>query len=119
MSTISVKFLVREAHVEFNVAWAAGLIEGEGCFTLHSDKKRPYFLLDMTDKDVLQNFQQVFPETNLRGPYSHKNKPQHKERWRIDAYGQKCVQIMEAVYPYMGTRRKLKIEELLNLPTIS
>ena len=99
--------------MESNYAWAAGLIEGEGCFTYHSDGKRPYFLMDMTDKDVLQKFQVVFPETNLRGPYLHKNKPLHKERWRIDAYGDKCVHIMKAVYPWMGQRRKNKIDELL------
>lgn len=98
--------------MEFNIPWAAGLIEGEGCFTWHSDGKRPYFLLDMTDKDVLENFQKVFPETNLRGPYFHKNKPHTKARWRIDAYGNKCETIMDAVYPYMGYRRKDRIDDL-------
>lgn len=97
-----------------DIAWAAGLIEGEGCFTLHSDMKRPYFLLDMTDKDVLERFQEVFPNTNLRGPYKHKNKEHHKPRWRVDAYGDACVYIMQSVYPYMFTRRKEKIDELIS-----
>ena len=99
--------------MEVSVAWAAGLIEGEGCFTKHSDGKAPYFLMDMTDKDVLEHFQKVFPNTNLRGPYVHKNKPIHKPRYRIDAYGENCKYIMKAVFPYLGDRRKKKVLEFL------
>lgn len=105
---------VKGVCVVYDIAWAAGLIEGEGCFTLHSDGKRAYFIMDMTDKDVLENFQKVFPNTNLRGPYVHKNKPHQKSRWRIDAYGDKCTEVMKAVYPYMGIRRKAKINSLLD-----
>lgn len=114
MSTIFVRYRVKVGLVESNIAWAAGLIEGEGCFTLHSDGKRPYFLMDMTDKDVLEKFQVVFPNTNLRGPYIHKNKPKHKERFRIDAYGDKAIIIMKSVYPYLGQRRKARVDELLS-----
>lgn len=98
---------------EIDLAWAAGLIEGEGCFTWHSDGKRPYFLLDMCDIDVLQKFKTIFPETNFRGPYMHKTKQNQKPRYRIDAYGDKCRHIMQTVYPWLGERRKAKIEELI------
>ena len=97
---------------ETDIAWAAGLIEGEGCFTLHS-KKHPYFLLDMTDKDVLEKFHKIFPFTNLRGPYTNPKKPLHKERWRVDAYGPKARHIMLLVSPYLCSRRVAKINELL------
>lgn len=103
---------VRAAFVVFDISWAAGLIEGEGCFTWHSAGKAPYFLLDMCDKDVLENFQRVFPDTSLRGPYFHKGREHYKPRFRIDAYGSKCCLIMDAVYDYMGERRKMKIDEL-------
>lgn len=95
-----------------DIAWAAGLIEGEGCFTLHS-KYHPYFLLDMCDLDVLQKFQSIFPEASLRGPYYHKDRPTQKARWRVDAFGPKCITIMTSVLPYMGLRRREKINELL------
>lgn len=100
--------------MESNYAWAAGLVEGEGCFTWHSDGKRPYFLMDMCDEDVLRKFQIVFPETSLRGPYFHKYKVNQKPRFRIDAYGDKCITIMKAIYPWLGERRKAKIDELLS-----
>lgn len=96
-----------------DIAWAAGLIEGEGCFTWHSAGKHPYFLMDMADKDVLEDFQQVFPFVNLRGPYTNKKKPLNKDRYRVDAFGPKAIQIMKAIYPYMGIRRKTKIDEFI------
>lgn len=98
---------------DVDIAWAAGLIEGEGCFTWHSDGRHPYFLMDMTDKDVLVKFQTIFPDTNLRGPYAHKNKPQHKPRYRVDAFGPKALHVMQTVYSYMGDRRKAKMDEFL------
>ncbi len=95
---------------DLDIAWAAGLIEGEGCFTLHS-KYHPYFLLDMCDKDVLEKFHKIFPNSNFRGPYTHSN-PTHKDRWRVDAFGPKCIEIMNAVFPYMCKRRQEKITAL-------
>jgi len=97
--------------VNTNIAWAAGLIEGEGCFTSHTNS--PYFLMDSTDEDVLRKFQVVFPFTTFRGPYNHQHKEHYKPRWRVDAFGPKAVIVMEAVYDYMGTRRKEKIDQLL------
>lgn len=93
------------------VIWAAGLIEGEGCFTLHS-KNHPYFLLDMCDRDVLETFHSVFPFTNFRGPYTNPKKPKHKPRYRIDAFGPKAYALMAAVYPFLLSRRQAKIKDL-------
>ncbi len=96
---------------ETELAWAAGLIEGEGCFTKHTNA--PYILVDMTDKDIIQRLYGIFPFGIMRGPYSNKTKPQHKPRWRFDAFGPKAKIIMEAIRPYMGERRGAKIDELL------
>lgn len=94
-----------------DIAWAAGLIEGEGCFTVHS-KHHPYFLLDMCDLDVLEKFHSVFPNTTLRGPYTDGKRPDYKPRYRVDAFGPKCIEIMDIVYPYLCSRRQAKITEL-------
>lgn len=97
---------------ETDLAWAAGLIEGEGCFTLHS-KKHPYLLVDMCDKDVIERLKTVFPFGNIRGPYISKKKPTHKPRWRFDAFGGKARHIMIYLYPYLCERRRAKINELM------
>lgn len=91
--------------------WAAGIIEGEGCFTLHTGQ--PYLLLDMTDKDVIESLKEVFPFGNLRGPYLHKNKENNKPRWRFDAYGKKAYAIAMIVFPFLKQRRQDKIKELI------
>lgn len=97
---------------DVEIAWAAGLIEGEGCFTKHTG--HPYLLVDMTDKDVLERLKEIFPTGTIRGPYSHKHKEHHKPRWRFDAFGTKAIPIINAVYPYLLSRRKEKVDSLLN-----
>lgn len=92
-----------------DIAWASGLIEGEGCFTLHTGA--PYFLLDSTDQDVVVKLHSIFPCTTMRGPYTDKSAT-NKPRWRVDAFGPKAVIVMDVVYPYMCSRRKNKIDEL-------
>jgi len=92
--------------------WAAGVVEGEGCFTCHS-KNHPYFLMDMCDLDVLTKFQTVFPMVSLRGPYYDKKSPQYKARYRVDAFGPKAVTVMMALYPFLLSRRQEKIRELM------
>lgn len=95
------------------IAWAAGLVEGEGCFTRHGNTFM--FLLDSTDKDVLENFKIVFPYVNLRGPYVNKNRPHNKPRYRIDAHGPKAVLIGKTILPYLCSRRSSKFLELLDI----
>lgn len=93
--------------------WAAGLIEGEGCFTLHTNQ--PYLLLDMTDEDVIKELKEVFPFGNVRGPYYHKNKEHNKPRYRFDAYGKKAYAVAVMVFPFLKSRRQQKIVELVNI----
>lgn len=98
---------------DLQIAWAAGILEGEGCFTEHSG--HPYILVDMTDKDVIEKLLSVFPTGTMRGPYLHHKRPQYKPRWRFDAFGTKAVPIMLKVLPYMCSRRTDKIKQLLSL----
>lgn len=102
--------------MEVKIAWAAGIIEGEGCFTEHSGL--PYILVDMTDKDVILRLHEVFPSGNVRGPYTHKTKPHNKPRWRFDVFGSKAIPVMKTLLPYMGERRTEKISQLLQLKKV-
>ena len=99
---------------DIDLAWAAGLLEGEGCFTIHS-KKHPYILVDMCDKDVIEKLHTIFPFGNVRGPYRHKDRPDNKDRWRFDAYGPKARHIILHLFPYMGSRRKQRMQQLMEL----
>jgi len=101
---------------ELEIAWAAGIIEGEGCVTLHSE--HPYLTVDMTDRDVIEKLVIIFPTATFRGPYFHKSKPQHKPRFRFDAFGTKALPILREIYPYMLSRRKARIDEVLKVSEV-
>lgn len=94
-----------------DVIWAAGLIEGEGCFTSHTNQ--PYLLVDMTDEDVIHKLHSIFPFGIMRGPYHHKKHPNNKPRYRFDAFGKSAYAIAIMIYPFLCSRRQEKITELI------
>lgn len=93
------------------LAWLAGLLEGEGCF--YREGGRPAIAVNMTDRDVVER------AAILAGGYrvSEKRAPSDLARRRRPSYrfrvtGPKAVALMRALHPYMGSRRREKIEEL-------
>ena len=97
-----------------DIAWIAGLLEGEGCFTNSSQSPhRPKIQLCMTDSDVvvraakLLKCHKVTEQKNL----TKKN----KKIYRATLYGRRAASWMMTLYPLMGERRQKRIEELLTL----
>lgn len=95
-----------------DIAWAAGFFEGEGCISV-TKAGYPVLTITSTDKDVLLRFQRIF--NGAGGLYPRlKRQPHHKDAWvwntgrRAD-----CKMILEAMLPYLGSRRTAKAEEVL------
>ena len=99
------------------LAWLAGLLEGEGTFfTVRSQPagcRRSYFYplvaLGMTDADVVARVAGIFGVgwrlvSNTRGK---------KKYYRTVATGSRAANIMRAILPFMGERRAAKIREVL------
>jgi len=91
------------------IAWAAGLFEGEGCTYPNHRKDRPnpvpVMCLSTTDKDVLERFVQVVGV----GPMSARSKkqPQYKQQWVWTISGFERVQAIGAAFwPWLGERRR-------------
>lgn len=100
---------------EFEIAWLAGLLEGEGSFILYSWKGRPKYhcpriQLTMTDKDVIEKVSNLL-STTLYGPYKYG--VSKKETYQIQVNGKAAIPILEKILPYMGERRSIKIKGLL------
>ena len=111
-----------------DLAWVAGLVEGEGCFAVekisYEVAGRMYltfrggFYLNMTDYDVMKKASEILG-LKLNGPYNRVNKKRKdggecKPYWRIETRKQSKVrEICELLYPYMGERRRSKIREVL------
>jgi len=102
------------------LAWVAGLIEGEGCFFVTERKTERYgpyryarVTVCMTDHDTLALLRAVTGVGTIERPRERKN-PRHKpiSQW-IVCRNEEAVQLMLAIYPLMGMRRQAKIREVL------
>ena len=47
------------------IAWAAGILEGEGYFGA-SDRKYPYLSIEMTDRDILEKLKKILPFGDIK-----------------------------------------------------
>lgn len=104
-------------------AWLAGLMEGEGSFGVrdggpHRGARRGLIAkLKMTDKDVVEKAKEIMPAC---GPYVHNdNRPKHSTTYEVQWYGQRAENLMTRILPYMGERRKAKIDKCLSAPNLS
>jgi hypothetical protein len=89
------------------LAWLAGLLEGEGTFIAATAKYPVYLSLNMTDADVVRRV-----ATWWRVAVSHPRvqQPHHKPSFRCMVRGQRAVDWMRRLQPFMGERRTCAID---------
>ena len=95
---------------DVELAWVAGLLEGEGSFMTKTGGNSPKIQCTMTDLDVLERLQ------ILMGGRIHPVKTR-MAHWK-DAYmwtlnGQPAADAMKALYPWMASRRRETIDRVL------
>jgi hypothetical protein len=91
------------------IAWLAGIIEGDGCIGFN---RTPNVIVAMTDKDVVERVAKLF------GKHCHQCPPHGKGLktvYTAKVHATDAIGIMEAIRPYMGKRRTKKIKEVLKL----
>ena len=107
---------------EAETAWVAGLLEGEGCFTVSYTKDSPVVRVQchMTDKDALDRLATTVGHGTVRGPIRFSEETLARQ----DFVNKKpmyywCVmkrevvdEMLETLLPWMGERRSLRIVEL-------
>ena len=89
------------------IEWAAGLFEGEGCIT-HNSNGKPKLSLNMTDLDVMEDFQRIVGVGNIhprKGKYKANWKPAYE--WTMSKQSE-VERILLAMLPYFGQRRAYK-----------
>jgi outer membrane protein assembly factor BamA len=97
-----------------DIAWAAGLFEGEGCISLPSNHSVS-LKLKMTDRDVVERLHALFPCPKIEVKnYATSSNPNYKTQygWNITD-GKEITRILNLFMPYFGQRRKAKAQELL------
>jgi hypothetical protein len=89
-----------------NLAWAAGLFEGEGCITRRQGVQTN-LVMTMTDEDVVRRFHAIIGHGKVYGPY--KTKTGVKLQWRWACTGSKhCIAVLAALWCFLGERRKAR-----------
>ena len=114
--------IVEFTHVTLlDIAWLAGLIEGEGYFTVTKRPKYPKAVypavgLAMTDGDVVARAAGMMraisgSDANVR---TRRHGLSTKPMYAVSFCGSYAVPIMRTLLPFMGQRRKARINELLD-----
>jgi hypothetical protein len=94
-----------------DIAWAAGLFEGEGTVGTQetAERIRVRFALAMTDEDVVRRFRRILGVGHVNGPNWHKGST--KPQWRWSATKRADVAIVsDLLYPFLGERRRNALE---------
>ena len=96
-----------------DIAWMAGIIEGEGCIH-YSSGSSPTISVVMSDKDVIDKVSFLFG-IKTYGPFSQKREgKKYKPQWKAIVFGARAVGWMMTIYSLMGERRRAKIGEVLS-----
>ena len=91
---------------EQKLIYFAGLMDGEGCFTLsrHGGGKRPIVQLQMTDKNIIELFAKYFNLVVRELNSPSRQNPKWKQLYQARAECQKAYPIIKALYPYLSTK---------------
>ena len=95
------------------IAWAAGLFEGEGCMSFDDNLAR--IKLSMTDKDVVERFAKIF-NLKANGPYYYSGHRSHYKPYYVTNSKKQSVvrDIVSTLLPYFGDRRAHKALDILD-----
>ena len=93
------------------VAWAAGLFEGEGCFTISA--RYPRVKLNSTDEDVLRRFHDTVGVGQVRVDDSLRGRG-YKRQWEWYVGNREGVKVViDLLWPWLGQRRRARAAQLL------
>lgn len=97
-----------------DLAWVAGIIEGEGSISVRSNGLIEVHV-NMTDLDVIQRLAAITGVGRVTGPAKP---PRYKAHWKPIAYWQVARQddtaaLLMTIFPFLGARRRAKAAEAL------
>lgn len=100
----------RELHFDTRqLAWLAGLMEGEGSFARGSPAKprRPLTSIAMTDEDIIRRVCELW---GTRVWLIKARNPRHKPVYRTELVGGSAVAMMALLRPHLCARRQAQID---------
>lgn len=104
---------------EVELAWLAGLLEGEGSFLMYRchvggrEYRYPKISVNMTDRDVIEHAARLLGGNKMY-PLPPSKEPNRKPAFRAHVSGWKAAELMRQAYPLLGHRRRARIDEILS-----
>ena len=100
------------------IAWAAGLFEGEGSITQNGG--RLFIRLKMTDEDVVLRFAEIARYGEVYGPYNHQLRDGYvrKPYWVWLAPEYDALEVLEMLWPWLSERRRAQALALAPIEAI-
>lgn len=103
---------------EKDIYYLAGIIEGEGCFSVFSGKRGGgrRLRVEMTDYDIIFRLQQISEMGKITGPYNRIGN--HGQEWKPIWHWSvnkktDLARLLLAIYPVMGERRQKELARLV------
>ena len=93
-----------------DIAWLAGLLEGEGSFFY---KTSPAIRLKMADRDVVERAGRLLGVRQVMPQQPDKRHPEWKLQYLAQLYSAPAAGWMMTIYQFMGVRRKERIRDVL------
>jgi hypothetical protein len=97
-----------------DIAWAAGFLEGEGCFRINFKKSSPGYrgprvTANQVQKEPLERLQKIFGgHINLVKFRTYKN-----PIWDWQINGANAIGVMLTIFDFMSPKRKARIKEVI------
>ena len=112
---------------EIEIAYLAGLLEGEGCFQHEGNRGKLRVNIGMVDRDIIERVHTLFKkDCPSAPPIIHDRRseryPRHSDQYIARVNGDQARHFMKLVLLYMGERRGAKIRECLdchNVPDLN
>ena len=93
------------------LAWLAGLLEGEGWFRMGGNSiGTPGVSIQMTDEDIVRKASRLMKSLSITRRNMGKN---NKTAFSTSVYGDNAIELMKNIMPFMGKRRTERILQVL------
>jgi hypothetical protein len=94
-----------------DAAWLAGIIEGEGTFSLNSGKY-PQVSVMMADRDIVDRCHTVTGFGTINGPINHPRSQKPLFTWQVSRK-RDIARLLLLIYPMLGERRQRRVAEIV------
>lgn len=97
---------------ELQIAWVAGLLEGEGTFIRRSGNSC-VISCEMTDKDTIEKLFSFVGTGNIY--FCSARNEAWKDTWKWQLTDSLCIlELLQLIYPWMSDRRKIAIDIVMS-----